>query len=61
MTRPNARPGWCPFYSQPSDKCYLAETTPSSGTREQKCKSEADCKRCGNYEAWASGRNYKGK
>jgi tetratricopeptide (TPR) repeat protein len=29
---------------------------PSSGTREQKCKIESNCKTCGNYESRASGR-----
>jgi len=61
MNRPRTVPGSCPFYDHPSDKCYLAETTPSSGTRDQKCKSDSKCKTCGNYEAWASGSNYRGK
>jgi len=37
------------------------ETTPASGTRDQKCKNESNCKSCGNYEAWKSGSNYKNK
>ena len=61
MQRPRAVPGCCPFYDHPSGKCYLAENIPESGTREQKCKSDTGCKRCGNYEAWASGSNYRGK
>ena len=61
MNKPRPVPGWCPFYDQSSDKCYLAETTPSSGTREQKCKLERNCHTCGNYEAWKKGTNYKSK
>jgi len=54
-------PGLCPFYDKPFDKCYLSETTPASGTREQKCKSDKNCTSCGNYEAWKNGSNYRGK
>ena len=61
MNKPRSVPGSCPFYDHPSDKCYLAETTPSSGTRDQKCKSDSNCKTCGNYEAWKNGSNYRGK
>ena len=61
MNKPHAVPGWCPFYDQAFDKCYLSETTPSSGTRDQKCKSDRNCKSCGNYEAWANGSNYRSK
>jgi len=61
MNRPRAVPGSCPFYDHPSGKCYLSETTPASGTRDQKCNSDSRCKTCGNYEAWAKGTNYKGK
>ena len=61
MQKPRRVSGWCPHYDEPSDKCYLAETTPSSGTRDQKCKSDTRCKTCGNYEAWVSGSNYRGK
>ena len=41
MQKPRAVPGWCPFYDQHFDKCYLSEGTPSSGTLEQKCKAES--------------------
>jgi len=51
MNKPRVVPGWCPFYDNSSNKCYLAETTPASGTRDQKCKSDSKCKTCGNYEA----------
>ena len=51
MNKPRAAPGSCPLYDHPSNKCYLSETTPSSGTRDQKC----------NYEAWAKGSNYRNK
>jgi hypothetical protein len=61
MNKPRAVPGWCPFYDHPSDKCYLSGTTPLSSTREHKCKSDKNCKKCGNYEAWAKGSNYRGK
>jgi len=61
MNKPKAVPGWCSFYEGSFDKCYLSETTPASGTREQKCKVESNCKSCGNYEAWKSGNNYRGK
>jgi hypothetical protein len=61
MNKPRAVPGSCPFYDHPSDKCYLSETTPASGTRDQQCKSDTRCKTCGNYEAWANGSNYRGK
>ena len=33
----------------------------ASGTCDQKCKSDTKCKTCGNYEAWASGSNYRNK
>jgi len=61
MNKPRSVPGSCQFYDHTIDKCYLSETTPSSGTREQKCKSDSKCKTCGNYEAWASGSNYTSK
>ena len=57
MNKPRVVPGWCPFYDDAFDKCYLSETMPSSGTRDQKCKSDSNC---GNYEAWKSGSNYRG-
>ncbi|MDR0503105.1 MAG: hypothetical protein LBH16_07265 [Treponema sp.] len=61
MNKPRSVPGSCQFYDHTIDKCYLSETTPSSGTRDQKCKSDSKCKNCGNYEAWESGSNYRGK
>ncbi|GHV19462.1 hypothetical protein FACS189494_01120 [Spirochaetia bacterium] len=61
MGNPNRISGWCPHYDHPSGRCYLSGSTPSSGTHESKCKSDRNCKTCGNYEAWASGKNYKGK
>ena len=61
MSKPRTVLGSCPFYDHPSGRCYLSEGMPESGTREQKCKSDKNCKTCGNYEAWASGRNYKNK
>ena len=61
MNRPKPMPGWCPFYCQSSNRCYLSEGTPDSGTRDYKCKSDYNCKTCGNYDAWKSGSNYRGK
>jgi len=61
MNKPRTVPGSCPFYDHPSNKCYLSETTPAGGTRDQKCMSESNCKTCGNYEAWKNGSNYRGK
>jgi len=61
MQKPRHVSGWCPHYDEPSGRCYLSEGLPSSGTRDQKCKSDTNCKTCGNYEAWASGSNYRGK
>ena len=61
MSRPKKSPGCCQFYDKSFDKCYLAENTPLSSTREQKCKNESRCTTCGNYEAWANGTNYKNK
>jgi len=61
MDKPHSAPGMCPFYDLPSNRCYLSEQKHSSGTVNSHCKSDSGCKRCGNYEAWASGRNYKNK
>ncbi|GHV83720.1 hypothetical protein AGMMS50212_10600 [Spirochaetia bacterium] len=61
MDRPRHISGWCPHYDDPSGRCYLSEFMPDSGHKEYNCKSEQNCKNCGNYEAWASGRNYVGK
>ena len=61
MNRPRPVPGCCPFYDHPSGKCYLTESLPDTSTRDYKCKSESNCKTCGNYEAWKSGSNYRGK
>jgi hypothetical protein len=61
MANQNRIPGWCPHFDSRSGCCYLSEQTQSSGHTEYNCKSEKNCKTCGNYEAWISGRNYKGK
>ena len=61
MQKPRRVSGWCPHYDEPSGCCYLSETMPSSGNRDYHCKSDKNCKSCGNYESWASGRGYKGK
>jgi len=60
MSKPRSILGSCLFYDHPSDKCYLSETTPSSGIRNQKCKNGSNCKSCRNYEALKSGSNYRG-
>jgi hypothetical protein len=61
MERPRSVPGMCPFYDHPSSCCYLSESYKDGGTRDYHCKSDTNCKTCGNYEAWASGRNYTNK
>ena len=61
MNRPRTAPGCCRFYDHPSSYCYLTEGYQDGYTRDAKCKSSTGCKTCGNYEAWASGRKYKGK
>ena len=57
MQKPRSIPGYCQHYDDPSGRCYLIERMPETSTRDQKCKS--DPKRCGNYEAWAKGSNYR--
>ena len=61
MQKPRRVSGWCPHYDEPSGLCYLSESMPSSSHRDHNCKSDRNCKTCGNYEAWASGRNYTTK
>jgi hypothetical protein len=61
MQKPRRISGWCPHYDEPSGKCYLSEQSQSSGHVEYNCKSDKNCKTCGNYEAWAKGTNYKNK
>jgi hypothetical protein len=61
MDRPKSVPGMCPFYDHPSSRCYLTEGYQDGSTRDYHCKSEQNCKTCGNYEAWKSGRNYTSK
>jgi hypothetical protein len=38
MNKPHAVPESCTVYDHLSDKCYLTERTPSSGTRDQTLK-----------------------
>jgi hypothetical protein len=54
-------PGFCPYYVMTQNRCYLSETTPSSGTRDYKCKSSSNFKTCGNFEAKMRGTNYNNK
>jgi len=61
MQKPRRIAGWCPHYDEPSGCCYLTERMPENSTRDQKCRSDRNCKNCGIYEAWASGSNYRGK
>jgi hypothetical protein len=61
MNKPTPTPGMCPHFVPSSNRCYLTEETQSGYTLDGKCKSESNCKTCGNYEAWKSGNNYKGK
>ena len=61
MQRPRSIPGFCPHYDDPSGRCYLTEQSQSSSQVQSKCKSDRNCKTCGNYEAWARGANYKNK
>jgi hypothetical protein len=61
MQKPRRISGWCPHYDAPSGICYLSEQSHSSGVVSYNCKSDTNCKRCGNYEAWARGTNYKNK
>jgi len=61
MQKPHAVSGWCPHFDAPSGYCYLSEQYKDGSTREYHCKSDKNCKTCGNYEAWASGKNYRGK
>jgi hypothetical protein len=61
MQRPRVIPGYCPFYDEPSSVCYLSENYQDGGHRDYSCKSDTHCKTCGNYEAWASGNNYRDK
>ncbi|GHV93470.1 hypothetical protein AGMMS50268_39730 [Spirochaetia bacterium] len=61
MPNPNRVSGYCPHYDDRSGCCYLSGSMPDSGHRDYNCKSEQNCKTCGNYEAWMSGRNYVGK
>jgi len=51
MQKPRRISGWCPHYDEPSGRCYLSEGIPSSGTRDYNCKSDRNCKTCGNYQA----------
>ncbi|MDR1149273.1 MAG: hypothetical protein LBK66_11645 [Spirochaetaceae bacterium] len=53
--------GWCQHYDAHSDRCCLSEQKQSSGHRDYNCKSDQNCKTCGNYEAWVSGKNYTNK
>jgi hypothetical protein len=61
MDRPKRVSGWCPHYDAPSGRCYLTEQSEPTSTQNYHCKSESNCETCGNYEAWAAGRNYTGK
>ena len=61
MNKPRRVSGWCPHYDEPSGCCYLTEKMPENSTRDQKCKSDSNCKHCGIYEAWTKGSNYKNK
>ena len=61
MERPRNVSGWCPNFDEPSECCYLTDSSPSNTHIDQHCKSDYNCKRCGNYEAWVNGRNYTEK
>ena len=61
MQKPRSIPGYCQHYDDPSGRCYLIERMPETSTRDQKCKSDTNCQRCGIYEAWKGKSNYLGK
>jgi hypothetical protein len=52
----NQIPGCCPFWT--GSDCCLSGQSHSSGVEEYNCKSDTNCKTCGNYEAWRDGKNY---
>ncbi|GHV92605.1 hypothetical protein AGMMS50268_31080 [Spirochaetia bacterium] len=61
MGNPNRVSGYCPHYDHVNNRCYLSECMQDTGVVEGQCKSKSNCKTCGNYEAWESGNNYRGK
>jgi hypothetical protein len=59
MDMPRNVPGMCPHFDHRDSRCGLSGFYQDGSTREYHCKSNENCKTCGNYEAWASGRNYR--